>query len=102
MAVVRGLVAHAVTPAPASAPAPAPAAALTAAQMFDRMFSGFAGSHVDSGDLERSLRRAFGTANARERPGTLGRGRSDSVGSASSVGSQNSTGGGHKPKKGRR
>ena len=57
--------------------------------------------HVDSGDLERALRRACATANAREQPGTPGRGRSDSVGSASSVGSQNSTGGGHKPKKGR-
>ena len=46
--------------------------------------------NVDSGDLERALRRACGTANARERPGTPGRGRSDSVGSASSVGGQNS------------
>ena len=57
--------------------------------------------NTDPGDLERLLRRACGTANARERPSTPGRGRSDSVGSASSVGSQNSTGGGHKPQKGR-
>ena len=57
--------------------------------------------NTDLGDLERALRRACGTANARERPGTPGRGRSDSAGSATSVGSQNSTGGGHTPKKGR-
>ena len=55
--------------------------------------------NADPGDLERALRRACGTANARERPGTPGRGRSDSAGSAASVGSQNGTGGG--PKKGR-
>ena len=48
--------------------------------------------NTDPGDLERALRCACGTANARERPGTPGRGRSDSVGSATSVGSQNSTG----------
>ena len=58
------------------------------------------GPNTDSGDLERALRRACGMANARERPGTPGRGRSDSAGSASLVENQNSTGGGHKLKKG--
>ena len=58
-------------------------------------------ANTDPGDLERAVRRACGLTNARERASTPGRGRSDSVGSASSMGSQNSTGGGHKPKKGR-
>ena len=53
------------------------------------------------GDLERAVRRACGLTNARERTATPSRGRSDSAGSATSMGSQNSTGGGHKPKKGR-
>ena len=57
--------------------------------------------NTDPGDLERALRRACGTANARERPGRPGRGRSDSVGSATPVGGQNSTGGGHNLKEGR-
>ena len=50
--VVRGLVAHTTTP-PASAPAPtpAPAAALTAAQMFERVFSGFAGAERTSSKM---------------------------------------------------
>ena len=56
---------------------------------------------TDPGDLERAVRRACGLTNARERTSTPGHGRSDSVGSDRSIGSQNSTGGGHKPKKGR-
>jgi len=57
--------------------------------------------NTDPGDFERAVRRACGLANTRERPSTPGRGRSDSAGSERSMGSQNSTGGGHKPKKGR-
>jgi hypothetical protein len=57
--------------------------------------------NTDPGDLERAVRRACGLANTRERTSTPGRGRSDSAGSDRSMGSQNSTGGGHKPKKGR-
>ena len=38
-------------PAPAPAPAPAPVAALTAAQMFERMFSGFKGAAQTSSKM---------------------------------------------------
>ena len=43
--------------------------------------------NTDPGDTERALRRACSTANARERPGAPGRGRSDSAGSAAPGGS---------------
>ena len=49
MAVARGLATHPVPlPAPAAPPAPAPAAAPTTDQMFDIMFSGFAGPELAS------------------------------------------------------
>ena len=51
MAVVRGLVAHAVVTAPAPAPTPAPAAALAAVQMFGLVFSGFAGPDLTSSKM---------------------------------------------------
>jgi len=59
-----------------------------------------AAPNSDPRDLAQALRRASGSANARNRPPTPGdrRGRSDSVGSNTSLGSQFSDGGGHKPK----